>query len=369
MQPLNALDAIAPAFTRTHETVFQPFRLGRSWKLCASNYVALLGSMFFPFPILFFLAGGPGGSSALLPRMLLIGIGVFYSTLLLVFLYFGGRMELVVFEMLVTRAKFVAPMWKRYGGRVWPWLGLKVGVGTACMLVVSVAAIVPMRRMLAGFSRFSDLSRPGGTPLDPAAMQVFVRGMLGFEAIIFLLFFLLKIPSTLLNDFVLPFYVLEDIPLMSAVRRGTEVFLRDPLQVILYCVLKPVLFLIGVIMQYLALMVCMIPFVIVIVVVALIGGLGFRHGGAGAGLLLVAAGVVLYLVFLAFIFYLSIGTLGYLLALFEAYGIYFLGGRYPLLGNLLEPESTYSYTPPPTFPSADEGDDDGPTLPMDPVVA
>ncbi len=68
--------------------------------------------------------------------------------------------------------------------------------------------------------------------------------------------------------------------------------------------------------------------------------------------------------------YVSVGTLGYLLALFEAYGIYFLGGRYPLLGNLLEPETSYSYTPPPVFPSEDEGDDDdGPPLPMDPAVA
>ncbi len=294
MQPLNALGAIAPAFTRTHETILRPFRVGRSWKLCASNYVALLGSIFFPFPILFLFAGSLGAG---FPRMLLLGIGVFYSIVLLLFVYFGGKMELVVFEMLVTRAKFVAPMWRRYGSRTWPWLGLKIAVGTAFTLIVSAAAILPMKHLFLSFATLAALSPRGGATMDPAAMHGLVRGMVQLEFIVLGFFFLLKIPSTLLNDFVLPFYVLEDIPLMTAVSRGMNVFLRDPLQVILYCILKPVLFVIGIIIQYFAMAVCMIPFVIVIVIVAVVGGIGFRHGGAGGGLLLVAGGVVLYLAF------------------------------------------------------------------------
>ena len=52
MQRLNAIDAITPAFTRTHEILFQPFRVGRSWKLAAAQYFGLLGAFFAPLPLM-----------------------------------------------------------------------------------------------------------------------------------------------------------------------------------------------------------------------------------------------------------------------------------------------------------------------------
>jgi hypothetical protein len=88
-------------------------------------------------------------------------------------------------------------------------------------------------------------------------------------------------------------------------------------------------------------------------------------------LLLVAGGIVVYGGFIVAVFYLSVGSFGYLLTLLEAYGIYFLGGRYPLLGDLLQPGIDRPFTPPPPFPSEDErrDDDGGPPMPMDPAVA
>ena len=52
MQRLSAIDAITPALNRTNFLFFKPFRWGRSWKLAASSYLALLGSIFVPVPLL-----------------------------------------------------------------------------------------------------------------------------------------------------------------------------------------------------------------------------------------------------------------------------------------------------------------------------
>jgi len=86
---------------------------------------------------------------------------------------------------------------------------------------------------------------------------------------------------------------------------------------------------------------------------------------------MIAGAVVLGLCFYAVIVYLSLGTVGYLMALLNAYAIYFLGGRYPLLGSMLEPGPGHPFTPPPVFPSAEErkDEDDGPPMPMNPAVA
>ncbi len=345
--------------------LFKPFRLGRSWKLAASNYLAMCGAMFFPFPLMFLFLGRTGHDG--FSRMILVAVATFYSVMMLLLTYFGGRMELVVFEMLVTRVKFVAPMWRRYGERVWPWLGLKVAVGTVCAVVVGAAAYRPMMHVLAGSAAFGMPQMTPGTPPDPAAIRAMVHNLIGFQSVLVGLFFLLKIPSTLLNDFVLPFYVLEDMTLMSAVRRGFDVFVEDPLHVLLYLLLKPILFVIGLIMMEIAILVCMIPVGIVALIGLLIGGVIVGHNSALGGLLFIPGALLFY----AFMFWLSIGVTGYLVTLFEAYGIYFLGGRYALLGNLLEPGPGAPFAPPPVFPSEEErkDDDGGPPMPMNPAVA
>jgi hypothetical protein len=364
MRPLNAIDAIAPAFTRTHETLFKPFRLGRSWKLSASNYLAVCGAMFIPFPLLFAFLPKVGHDA--MSRGFFVVIVTFYSVFMMLAFYFGGRMELVAFEMLVTRAKFVAPMWRRYGSRTGPWLGQKALVGTVWTLVVCGVAFVPLSRAVALWSAQMLTAGTPHTAPDPAAMQALINNMLGMESVFFLVFFLLKVPSTLLNDFVLPFYVLEDMSLMTAVQRGFDVFVGDPLHVLLYLVLKPILFIIGAIMMEIAIFVCMIPLGIVAVILAVLVGVTAGHNSALGALLLIPGMILFY----GFVLWLTFGVFGYLVTLLEAYGIYFLGGRYPLLGNLLEPGPGAPFAPPPSFPSREEraDDDGGPPMPMNPAV-
>jgi hypothetical protein len=184
------------------------------------------------------------------------------------------------------------------------------------------------------------------------------------------LFFAPKLIGTVLDDFVMPFFVLEDIGVIAAIKRGMSVFAADPLHCLGYLGMKLVLGIVGYMMQSVAVQVCMIPLILVVVLLGVVGGLLFGHGDA-AKVLGVAGFVVLGVCGFLFIMYVGIFAFGYLLLLLDSYAIYFLGGRYPLLGSMLEPGPGQPFTPPPVFPSPEERkDDDGsPPMPMNPAVA
>ena len=369
MLPLNPIDAIAPAFTRTHEILFRPFRLGRSWKLAVCQYLGLLGGPFVPFPL--FLALGPVDGPPLARVAVFIVLGL-ATLIFFVFFYLGARMQFVNFEMVVTRAQFIAPMWRRYGTRVWPVIGFKVVLGTVLSLLTLPLLLRSFRIMFATFAAMPRLTP--GEPPDPQLFAAMFSHLAGFYALIFCAFIFLKLFSTAFEDFALPFYLLEDISLPAALRRGVQVFAADPLQCILYLILKLILSVIGFILQYVGNLIVLIPVVIVGLVAGAVG-VGITaalHGTGPAGkLLLAAAAALLYLAFLAAMLWYQTGTLGYLATLLEAYATYFLAGRYPLLASLLEPGPGAPFTPPPPQPSPEELDDDdsGPPMPMDPAIA
>lgn len=181
----------------------------------------------------------------------------------------------------------------------------------------------------------------------------------------------LKVVSTLLHDFVMPFYILEDISLSDALRRGLAIVLAEPLAVLGYLLMKFVLSIAGFIFQYAATIACFLPFYFVMIFGVVIGSLFSHKGGPVATVLVVCLAIVFYIAFMAWSVYVSIGTLGYVLTWLTAYGIYFVGGRYPLLGNILDPGIGAPFTPPPVYPSDDENrdDDGGPPMPMNPAVA
>jgi len=367
MQRLNAIDALTPAFSRTHEILFQPFRVGRSWKLAAAQYFGQIGAIFVPMPLMLLLI--PESSlNLVIPRTILSGLFVVATILLFGLFYLGLRMQFVNFEMVVTRATFIGPMWRRYGARVWPVVAFKVLLGTVISIALapflwkSVAALVQLTAHMPTFTP--------GQPPDPA----FFSQMISLEGVMMAAFMLIKLFSTTFEDFVLPFYILEDIPLTAAIGRGFSVFLADPLHCILYLILKPILFIVGFIIQYISMLILMIPIIIVGVIVSIVWiaiSAALGSGGGPGHLLGFAAAEVLYLAFMAAIIWYQCGTLGYITMLLEAYGAYFLGSRYPLLGSMLEPGPGAPFTPPPVFPSDDErrDNDGGPPMPMDPAVA
>jgi hypothetical protein len=86
-----------------------------------------------------------------------------------------------------------------------------------------------------------------------------------------------------------------------------------------------------------------------------------RHGNPGDHALMIAGWIVLGVVFAAILFVAAIALFGYLFTFLQAYAIYFLAGRYPLLAAHLEgtapspaplPQSTPVFYPVPEPPPA-----------------
>ena len=371
MQRLNAIDAITPAFARTHEILFQPLHLGRSWKLAAAQYFGQIGAFFAPMPLMLLLI--PSSDLNLgLARPILTVLFVVATVAFFGFFYLGLRLQFVNFEMVVTRATFIGPMWRRYGARIWPVIGFKVLLGTVASIAIapfiwkSVAALIQI-------SAHMPKVIPGQPP-DPAMFQATFSQIMSLEGGVMVAFMLIKLLTTSFEDFVLPFYILEDIPLTAAIGRGFAVFVADPLHCILYLILKPILFTVGFIMQYISMLILTIPIMIVAVLAVLAGvaiSAAMGSSGGPSHLLGFTAAILAYIaLFVAMLWY-EFGSLGYVTMLLEAYSAYFLAGRYPLLANMLETGPGAPFTPPPVFPSDEErrDDDGGPPMPMDPAVA
>ena len=368
MQRLNAIEAITPAFTRVHELLFKPFRVGRTLKLALVSYCAFTGSFFLPFPLLYV------GVAALVPE---VGRSAFFPVIWSIafagtLVYFGlfyvfARLQLVNFEMVVTLTRVITPMWRKYPRKVWAWIGVKVGLGLIATAVMVPILLNTAHRFMVVFMTLKALG-PHPSPQDLTQIMGTMYGVYGLGLLLFLL---PKTASTLLEDFVMPFFLVEDLPLGLALERGWTVFVQDPLNCAAYLGMKLILALVGYILQSIALQICMIPVLLIFGAVAFVGYLVLHAAGPAGTILLTAGAVVLVAGLVVLVLYATIVASGYLLLLLDAYAVYFLGGRYPMLGNLLEPGPGGPFTPPPVFPSADEqdGPDEGPSMPMNPAVA
>jgi hypothetical protein len=168
-----------------------------------------------------------------------------------------------------------------------------------------------------------------------------------FFAVLLVLFVLaLTVATVLLRDFALPSMALESTPLGETVRRVLALTRAEPGQVTLYLLLRFCLTAAG-------------GFVSEILIVLLglviggpLAGVGFglwatlHTSGAGARAGMIGGWVVLALALLAVLAIGVISLFGYLFTFLQAYAIFFLAGRYPLMGQLLtEP-------PAPVIPAA-----------------
>ena len=139
---------------------------------------------------------------------------------------------------------------------------------------------------------------------------------------------------------------LEGTPLRETVRRVLALTRAETGQVALYVLLRVCLGIAGTFVSYLLLG------VLALIVGAPLGGVGFglwkefHLAGAGAHAGMIAGWILLALALLTVIAVGVICLFGYLFTFLQAYAIFFLGGRYPLMGQLLtEP-------PAPVLPAA-----------------
>jgi hypothetical protein len=249
----------------------------------------------------------------------------------------------VLFDIVLSKSKMVAPLWRKYGLCTWRWIGLKLGLSLLVILVSAVPLVSSFRYLITHAPPLP------GQPPSPEFMSSFFL----IYGVFVLMIGGLMLCSSLLNDFMLPSIALENASLTEAARRFFALVKAEPGEMAVYTIFKIVIAIAGgIAMEFLIIVVELIV-AIPLGLIALLGWFLLHSLGPAGQVLLFAGGVVLFLIFFAFIFYVTIGFAGCVIIFFQAYSMYFLGGRYPLLGDLLEPPAPDLAFPasPPLIPS------------------
>jgi hypothetical protein len=354
MRPLSASECITPAFERTKSLLFRPFQWRHFFKLTAVAFFAEVGAGTSSI-----VSNGqpgkiPGVTPAIHSLILAVLFALFLFTLVLslVMFYVGSRLQLVLLEVVATRQTTIAPIWRRCSRLTWRWIGLKLLFFLLFGLIL-LAVLAPVT-----ISMFRHMPS-GGEPPFAALLSHIVL----FIGAIFLCFLVVGSAYLLLRDLALPFLALEDLPISGVLSRLRAIVGAAPGEVALYVLLRFLLGLVAAIgaeiLIFFILLVSLIPF-------TMLGGvlwLTLHHAGTIGTAALIASAIVGGLVLLVWMACVCIGLIGVVFVFTQSYALYFLGGRYPILGNILEPpQSAYPTAPPPLT----ENDEGTPPLPMDP---
>lgn len=344
MPILSALDAISPAFARTKLVLFSPFRIGRTWKLAATAYLSIAGLVFLPMPLIYFFLppalistfGAVGG--------VLIALGALLLTILFLWIFhLCSRLQFAFFDIVLNRGEFVAPAWRKYGPQSRKWSLVKVLFGT----IFTFALAFP----IAGYARhlipIMAALKPGQDP-PPEFIGAFFAGYVS----IFFGFGAIFVVSSLISDFVVPSLALENTTLSEAFRRTIQLTRNEPGQVTAYFFVKLGMGIAGYVVTAVAFEIVLL--LVTLVVGLVLGLIGFilHLIGVPTTVLLVIGLVLLYGFEIVLGLYGSILSFGILITFLESYKLYFLSGRYPMLGELLDRSTPppVLYAPPPGYP-------------------
>jgi len=350
MHPLSAIDAIGPAWNHTRRLLWHP----RNWRLmlkigAVAVFAQLGGANFNSGTFNRGLSSGthhPGTFPHPAFIAAMVGVIVFVAIFALLFslalFYLGSRLQFTLFEIVLRSDTTVAPIWRRYGAATWRWIGLKILFFIACFAVCA-PFLIPI---IIAFVHGVTSNTQNGTIQNPAA---FIGTILAFVGSIIVIAIFVAVLYSLLHDFGLPSMALESTTMGETVRRVWNMLRAEPGQVLLYLVMRFVLGFVGSlcanIILFLGIMIACIPFG----VVGVLDYFVFHSAGTGGHILMILVWVILSLMLLALIIIAAIILSGYVLTFVQAYALYFLGGRYPLLGQYLAPywPQTHLAVPPP----------------------
>jgi hypothetical protein len=286
-------------------------------------------------------SAGPVAVSAL-------GVGVLVLTVIAICVFhLCSRLQFAFFDILLNRGEFVAPAWRKYGLQSLPWTGVKLVLGTVVTLACGLRIAAYIHHILPLLQLMHTL-QPGQPPPPQLVAAIFA----GY-GILLLVFGPFVLISSLLCDFIVPSLALEDTGLAEAFRRMFELVRREPGQFTLYTLLKLGLGLAVYLGAAIAWEIVFLLCTLIIVILAGLFGFLLHLAGVPAAVLTALAILVAIVWYLFVLVYGLLITLGTVLTFLDAYALYFLGGRYPLLGELLErsePPPVVYATPPGYLP-------------------
>jgi hypothetical protein len=336
MRPLSATEALTPAWNHTRNLF-----AARPWKTVLKiGLVALLANLGSG------LNGNyrtgryshlPGVSPAIIGALVGFALVIALVSLVLafVFFYLSSRFQFVFFEIVLRSDTTVAPAWRRYGPATWRWMGLKL-LFILAALVLLLPVLVPL-----GLAIFHLVKAGNFHPHFWPLLKMFLGLLLGFLAIGLVIW----AASRLLHDFGLPSMALEATPLSETVRRVFQLIGTEPGAVFLYLLIY---FLAAIVFAIACLVIYLVVIVVAMIPLGAVGvalWFGLHHAGT-VGYIFMGLGFgILALLFLAVILITMLILVAYQRTFLQAYALYFLAGRYPLLATYLEP-------PPPPTPMA-----------------
>ncbi len=330
MRQLSATEAITPAWNHTRDLLITP----RRWRTLLKIGVVALFAQAGGCNGSFNTRGGghlPGITPQLSSAFLAFAIiaGLFGLVLALFFFYLNSRLQFVLFEIVLRRDTVVAPIWRRYGRATWHWMGLKLLFTLAALICLAPFLIPIVLHFIHMFPHASKAVHPD--------FWLLFKQILGLLVAIFAVVVFIWSAYRLLYDFGLPSMALEGTPLEETVRRVVRLLRAEPSQVVLYLVMYFVISLAwgiaNMIIMLLVAAVALIP----------LGGaglglwFGLRHAGTAGYIVMGLGWGILGLIFVVIMFLVILALVACIYSFLQAYALYFLGGRYPLLGEYLEP--------------------------------
>lgn len=355
MRRYSAAEAIGPAWEHTTNLLWRDRNWKTGWKIALLAFLAEMGSFNFNLP---------GRNQAHIPPTVValmaafaLAMGLVLLVIGLVLFYLASRLQLSLYDMIVSRQTLLTPAWRKYGTSVWRWIGLKILFFLGALLLAA-----PLLLMV-----FFRLRGAHGNQAMHGAHLLYTLLPIIFFLILYLLFVITMYLA--LRDFVLPSIALEDTPLTVALQRVRAFIAMEPAAILGFMGLRMVLGIVFGIVAYIATAIALAISTLPFLVAGVIVWLPLRHAGGPMHFLVYVWIGVLAALYAVWAIALAVALFGTLLVFYVAWGAYFLGGRYPMLGDMLEPAFGIAppFTPPPSFPHRD--DHNGPDLPMNPQPA
>jgi hypothetical protein len=355
---LSAIDAISPAFNRTGQLLFQPFRLGVWARL---GLIALTTGEF---------AGGGGAANVNIPAgggtpkqdflaaadpvgdflrnyfPWILGGVIALVALGLLALFISSVFRFILLDAVLRDRPHLREGWRRWqepGGNYFLWQ-----LGFLIVSLVALGAVVGVPVFLAW--RAGVFQQP-----DRYVGLLIAGGILLFFVVIGLLLALLLI-DLFAKDFLIPLMAMENLGVFAAWRRLLPLLAAEKLACTGYVLMKVVLtvgsaILFGILN--------LIVFLVLFVVFGIAGAaliLGGKATGLEWNLTTILIAVALGSIALGLLLYIISFVSSPAMVFFQSYALYFLGGRYPLLEAQLSqpfgPRASPTPTPPPALESS-----------------
>jgi hypothetical protein len=365
MQPLSATDAISPAWDHTRRLLFSPLRWQTLLKIGLVAAFAGVGNANFNFNSFSGMNPGNAGSGKMptIPSMHLPALAAMASVILaivfvvffvwLAFFYLSSRLQFVLFDVVLRRDTIIGPSWSRYGPATWRWMGLRLLLALGGLLLMLPILIPAVLTLIHAFHSGQDAQTNFGA-LFGALLAIFAASLL--------VALLLLVCQLLLHSFGLPSMALEATPLGETVARVIRLMRAEPLQVFLFIVMHVLMRIAIAIGLGIAFVLCAL---IVLIPFGILGAILWAALHSGAQAVMWCGIAILAVAYIAIFFIAAFMCNGVTGTFFQAYSIYFLAGRYPLLGEILQPipepaPMPFYYPPPPAF---NPGPPPAPTVP------